>query len=398
MPRRRRPGDGDLRHRLPRTGASSCATCCAPATPARDRESFPQIDADGAIAAVARVRPPDARRRLLSPRFLDRQPPARRRALRRSDVADVAVLDLNRCRSERRRERAGSHARSLPSAARPRGRPGESARRLLRARGGAGSRRAGATSSRVGASSRRIRWQGRLRGALARAQSWLVPRGTHAHIPPPPEEAPIARPGGLGPALRPAPPARRAPRPGAHPARRPAATTCGRPPPSPARCRASARRYRELAGERRRTAAPFAWPERRASPCAPGRRIRRRCWRPSTARRTAGRCSVCTPGRRRHDDEQALARALAARGVELAFALPQNRDLVRDPARWRASIDELGRALRAVRAGASRSARRSTAASGGSGTTSEYLELAARAAGDPARGPAARASRSSGRR
>ncbi len=42
-----------------------------------------------------------------------------------------------------------------------------------------------------------------------------------------------------------------------------------------------------------------------------------------------------------HDDEEALARELAGRGCELTFALPQNRDLVRDPARWRARIEEL---------------------------------------------------------
>lgn len=48
------------------------------------------------------------------------------------------------------------------------------------------------------------------------------------------------------------------------------------------------------------------------------------------------------PWQERHDDEQALARALHERGCELAFALPQNRDLVRDPGRWRAALVELG--------------------------------------------------------
>ena len=42
-----------------------------------------------------------------------------------------------------------------------------------------------------------------------------------------------------------------------------------------------------------------------------------------------------------HDAEEDLARELAGRGYELAFALPQNRDLVRDPARWRHQIEEL---------------------------------------------------------
>ncbi len=42
-----------------------------------------------------------------------------------------------------------------------------------------------------------------------------------------------------------------------------------------------------------------------------------------------------------HGEEEDLARELAARGYELVFALPQNRDLVRDPARWRMKIEEL---------------------------------------------------------
>lgn len=39
--------------------------------------------------------------------------------------------------------------------------------------------------------------------------------------------------------------------------------------------------------------------------------------------------------------ELALARELHARGYELAFSLPQNRDLVRDPERWRSRVEEL---------------------------------------------------------
>jgi hypothetical protein len=42
-----------------------------------------------------------------------------------------------------------------------------------------------------------------------------------------------------------------------------------------------------------------------------------------------------------HSAEEALARALHERGLELTFALPQNRDLVRDPAAWRRSIERL---------------------------------------------------------
>ncbi len=42
-----------------------------------------------------------------------------------------------------------------------------------------------------------------------------------------------------------------------------------------------------------------------------------------------------------HDAEEALARELLDRGYELAFALPQNRELVRDLSRWRGQIEEL---------------------------------------------------------
>jgi tRNA A-37 threonylcarbamoyl transferase component Bud32 len=43
-----------------------------------------------------------------------------------------------------------------------------------------------------------------------------------------------------------------------------------------------------------------------------------------------------------HDAEEELARELHGRGLELTFALPQNRELVKDPARWRRAIEEIG--------------------------------------------------------
>jgi tRNA A-37 threonylcarbamoyl transferase component Bud32 len=42
-----------------------------------------------------------------------------------------------------------------------------------------------------------------------------------------------------------------------------------------------------------------------------------------------------------HTDEERLAAALVGAGHQLAFAIPQNRDLVRDRARWRAAVEEL---------------------------------------------------------
>jgi hypothetical protein len=43
-----------------------------------------------------------------------------------------------------------------------------------------------------------------------------------------------------------------------------------------------------------------------------------------------------------HRDEEHLAEALFSQGHEIAFAIPQNRDLVRDRKRWRDAVEELG--------------------------------------------------------
>ena len=43
-----------------------------------------------------------------------------------------------------------------------------------------------------------------------------------------------------------------------------------------------------------------------------------------------------------HDAEEELARELHGRGLELTFALPQNRELVKDPERWRRALEEIG--------------------------------------------------------
>ncbi|HEX2223425.1 MAG TPA: lipopolysaccharide kinase InaA family protein [Thermoanaerobaculia bacterium] len=42
------------------------------------------------------------------------------------------------------------------------------------------------------------------------------------------------------------------------------------------------------------------------------------------------------------DAEEELARELHARGYELTFALPQNRELVKDPVRWRRALEDIG--------------------------------------------------------
>lgn len=47
------------------------------------------------------------------------------------------------------------------------------------------------------------------------------------------------------------------------------------------------------------------------------------------------------PWQEEHGAEEELARELADRGIEVSFSLPQNRQLVKDPARWQASVEEL---------------------------------------------------------
>ena len=47
------------------------------------------------------------------------------------------------------------------------------------------------------------------------------------------------------------------------------------------------------------------------------------------------------PWQEHHDAEEHLARDLHGRGLELVFAMPQNRDLVRDRGRWRAAVSQL---------------------------------------------------------
>ena len=47
------------------------------------------------------------------------------------------------------------------------------------------------------------------------------------------------------------------------------------------------------------------------------------------------------PWENNHGDEENLAEALVNQGHELSFVIPQNRDLVRDRKRWRASVEDL---------------------------------------------------------
>ena len=99
------------------------------------------------------------------------------------------------------------------------------------------------------------------------------------------------------------------------------------------------RRYRELAAAPPR--APFPWP-------GAGVALRPRPADPPALLAAFDALGVrqallrLHPWQSDHDAEEELARALAGRGVELSFTLPQSRELVRDPTRWRAAVAELG--------------------------------------------------------
>lgn len=316
-----------------------------------ERESFPGIDASAALAAVARFA-----RRMHDAGFFHRDFSIGNLLLHRdafapagtgisglSPIADIAILDLNRCRrqtsvsqAERMRdlcrlplEIAADRERLLTAYFAPLAVPATARRRYELAR-----------RSFLG----KNRLKANLRGALVKLRSWLVPRGTHAHIPPPPERAEI-RDRVVWDRLSDQPHqhagrlARAAIRLADLPKHLAAAAALAGALP---RIR---RRYRELAPERlaaRAALAPFLWPE-------PGIALRPWPDDPETLlaafdRLGARRAMIrLHPWQESHADELALARALAARGVELAFTLPQNRELVRDPARWAAAIAELAR-------------------------------------------------------
>lgn len=338
-----------------------------------DRESFPGIDAAATIAAVARFA-----RRMHDAGFLHRDFSIGNLLLREgakaSEIADVAVLDLNRCcrqiqvrATDRMRdlcrlplERGADRDLLLAAYFAPAAVPELARRRYERAR------RSFLAKTRL---------KEGLRGALARCKSWLVPRGVHAHIPPPPEQA-RARDRTVWDRL--------SDQPHQHAGRLARARI--RLADLPQHLAATAalvgalprirRRYREL---RTAPVRPFSWPE-------PG--IALRPWPENPAgllaafdRLGARRAMIrLHPWQERHDEELELARALAARGVELAFTLPQNRELVRDPERWSAAIEELAGLFTPFgqRFQIGQAINRSK---WGIWNYDEYLELAARAAG-----------------
>lgn len=338
-----------------------------------ERESFPGMDAAAAIAAVAAYA-----RRMHDAGFFHRDFSIGNLLLQEGvvpgEIADVAVLDLNRCRWQREvhtndrmrdlcrlpLDRAADRELLLAAYFAPGAVP-EAAKRSYEL-----ARRGFLAKNRLKA---------RLRGGLAKVRSWLVPRGVHAHIPPPPKEAEL-RDRAVWDRLsdQPHQHAGRWARAGIRLADLPrhlraVAALAGALP----RIR---RRYRALAAA---PVTPFAWPE-------PG--IALRPWPENPAalldafdRLGARRATIrLHPWQENHDPEWELARALADRGVELAFTLPQNRELVRDPARWERAVGELTERFRPLgkRFQVGQAINRSK---WGIWNYDEYLALAARAAG-----------------
>jgi hypothetical protein len=350
-----------------------------------DGESFPQLAAGAAIAAVARYA-----RRMHDAGFFHRDFSIGNLLLQPGNspdrVADVAIVDLNRCRLQ---DRVGATDRMRDLCRLPLERAAD--RELLLAAYFAdglvpeSSRRAYEVSRRSFLA--KIRFKAGLRGALGKAKSWLVPRGTHVHIPPPPEQA-LLRDRAVWDRLsdQPHQHAGRLARAGIRLADLPkhlraVSALAGALP----RIR---RRYRKLDAERLAGLAPFAWPE-------PGIALRPWPENPEALlaafdRLGARRATIrLHPWQASHDEEWELARALAGRGVELAFTLPQNRELVRDPARWEAAIREIAARFRPLgrRFQVGQAINRSK---WGIWNYDEYLGLAARAAAILRAGPEGR--------
>jgi hypothetical protein len=182
----------------------------------------------------------------------------------------------------------------------------------------------------------------RLRGIVQTAKDLLLPRGAHAHIPRAPRGAPT-RERVVWDAL--------SDQPHLHAGKLEKHLSRLRDAPvylRQARAAAAAlprtrARYRELAAARFAEPAPFA-----------GAGVALRPWPDDPQALLAAVAELGVrhvllrlhPWQESHDEEEALARELAALRVggeplDLAFSLPQNRDLVRDPARWRAAVAEL---------------------------------------------------------
>lgn len=186
------------------------------------------------------------------------------------------------------------------------------------------------------------RWKPRLRRPFRSVQAWLVPRSTYAHIPEAPGGA-SARDKSVWDRL--------SDQPHQHASRRERLTIRIADAAAHAAALGAAtaaapriwRRYRML--QRTAGASPIAWR-------GAGVALRPLPGMEDELLGAVERLGVrrlmlrLHPWQEEHDQEEALARELFERGYELAFALPQNRELVRDVERWRHAVREIARRFR----------------------------------------------------
>ncbi len=304
----------------------------------REREEFPDIDCERFLAAVGAML-----RRMHEAGFFHRDLSIGNILLMTGGAGDpserLAVIDLNRAR---RRRRLGPSARTRDLCRLAIFRP-EHQRLFLRAYWGPspGLLRTALYRLYHHGFLSKIEGKKKLRAATRRWRGALAPRRAYAHIPPPPEEA-SARDKIVWDHLS------------------------DQPHQHAGRWEKLGVRLADAGSHLRQTATLIAaLPRiRRAY-----RRLRRELYRRPVPWDGVGVCVRPYPeapeellaaleelGIRRvlvrlhpwaddDDAEETLARELWERGYELAFSLPQNRDLVRDPARWRQRIEELATAF-----------------------------------------------------
>ena len=116
---------------------------------------------------------------------------------------------------------------------------------------------------------------------------------------------------------------------------------------SPRRCRGSGAATGSCARELYARAGRWRGVGVAAPPLAGGPRTR--CSPRSRSWACATSCSASTPGRTTTPPRRSWRASSRRAASSCAFALPQNRELVRDPARWRAAVEELGDALHPLR-------------------------------------------------
>jgi tRNA A-37 threonylcarbamoyl transferase component Bud32 len=318
---RAQPHDFELRYFLRARNAGS------------DREAFPEVDAERLLDALGRMA-----RRLHEAGIWHRDLTSGNVLVtwRGADEPELVLLDLNRARL--------GHRLTVPQRMRELGRmpihrAADQARYLSAYWG-----RSPSSIERAwyrlgyGAFHAKQRWKPKLRALGQKIKGVAFTRSTHAHIPPPPTGAAV-RDRIVWDALSDQPHhhASKWSRLGVRLADTPAhlveLAAVARSAPR------IVRRYRTLRRELYRRPVPFG-----------GLGVALRPWRRApeallTELDTLGvRRALLRlhPWENESHDEEELARALHGRGYELSFALPQVRELVKDPERWRAAVARLG--------------------------------------------------------